>query len=910
MSLLSAGVVCFLILTIMVAWASKDLPNPDKLTDRQVAQSTKIYDRAGEHLLYEVFANQKRTLVNLDQIPKDLINGVVATEDTKFYEHKGVRPLSILRAIVYGILPGKRIGGTSTLTQQLVKNAILTNERSYARKIKEIILSLRLEQKYNKDQILKIYFNEIPYGSTNYGAEAAAQDYFGKHVSELNLQECATMAGLPQAPSKYLNNSDSLKKRRDFVLERMFEENYISREAADKARAEPMTLQRKFGDIIAPHFVLYVKGQLVEKYGEQTVDTGGLRVITTLDFEKQQAAEKAVKDAEKKLDESQANNAALVALDPKTGQILAMVGSRDFSNKEIDGQFNVATQGKRQPGSSFKPVVYAAAFEKGYTPDTVLFDVSTNFAASGKEYRPQNYDMKERGPVVMRQALQGSLNIPAVQTLYLVGAKKGVEFAERMGYTTLSEGEFGLSLVLGGGEVKLLEHTNAYGVFANNGVFNEPASILRVEDKDGEILDEWKIKKENRVLDQKITATISGVLSDDAARAYVFGAGGVLTLPGRPVASKTGTTNNYRDAWTVGYTPSLVAGVWVGNTNNKEMKKGDGGSKLAAPIWKSFMIEALKNSPVEYFPAVPANDANKPILRGSTGGGVTLMIDKMTNKIATNSTPQEYIEQRTYVPAHSILYYVSKDDPRGPAPENPGDDPQYQIWENAIQDWVNMMKEKDSNWRIEFSEPPTEYDDFTSLELLPTLEILSPAPSSTLTSRQINVSIKAGASRGIKKVTYKIDNKYLGVITQFPFGFSEYVRWLESGDHVMSVTAEDDIGNKAEKIIGFTLNAPPEPPIVSWSYKNLTLQRESFPRMMILATFKLEQIKEVIIYLQKPGQTREALHTLAEPFNPINNQIGFDWKTSPDVGVYTLTTELKLKDGNMISGGEMVVEVK
>ena len=483
-----------------------------------------------------------------------------------------------------------------------------------------------------------------------------------------------------------------------------------------------MTLQRKISAILAPHFVLYVKGQLVEKYGEQTVDTGGLRVITTLDFEKQQAAEKAVKDAEKKLDESQANNAALVALDPKTGQILAMVGSRDFSNKEIDGQFNIATQAKRQPGSSFKPIVYAAAFEKGYTPDTVLFDVSTNFAVSGKEYRPQDYDMKERGPVIMRQALQGSLNIPSVQTLYLVGAKKGVEFAERLGYTTLSEGEFGLSLVLGGGEVKLLEHTNAYGVFANNGVYNEPASILKVEDKDGETLDKWKVKKDKAVLDQKITATISGVLSDDAARAYVFGAGGVLTLPGRPVASKTGTTNNYRDAWTVGYTPGLVAGVWVGNTNNKEMKKGDGGSKLAAPIWKSFMTEALKNAPVEYFPAAPANDANKPILRGSTGGGVTLMIDKMTNKIATSSTPPEYVEQRTYAPAHSILHYVNKDDPAGPAPENPSDDPQYQIWEDAIQTWVKMMKEKDPNWHIEFSEPPTEYDDFTSLELLPTLE--------------------------------------------------------------------------------------------------------------------------------------------------------------------------------------------
>ena len=294
--LLSVLVVGFLFLTIVIAWASKDLPNPDKLTEREVAQSTKIYDRTGEHLLYEVFENQKRTLVNLDQIPKDLINGVIATEDSKFYEHKGVRPLSFVRAIVYKLLGrSSRLGATSTLTQQLVKNAILTNERSYTRKIKEIILSLRLEQKYTKDQILKIYFNEIPYGSTNYGVESASQDYFGKSVSELNLAESATLAGIPRAPTTYLNDLVALKNRRNTVLERMFEEGYISRELADTAQAEPLKLERHFNNLVAPHFVLYVKEQLVNKYGERTVDSGGLRVITTIDWDKQLVAEKTIK---------------------------------------------------------------------------------------------------------------------------------------------------------------------------------------------------------------------------------------------------------------------------------------------------------------------------------------------------------------------------------------------------------------------------------------------------------------------------------------------------------------------------------------------------------------------------------------------------------------------------------------
>jgi 1A family penicillin-binding protein len=889
--IISTIAIGFLFVTILVAWVSKDLPDPDQLTDRKVAQSTKIYDRTGEHVLYEVFADQKRTLVDLEDIPQYLIDGVIATEDTKFYEHHGIRPLSILRAVVYGVFSSKQIGGTSTLTQQLVKNAILTNERSYIRKLKEVILSIRLEQKYNKDQILKIYFNEIPYGSTNYGVESAAQSYFGKSVKDLALSESAVLAGLPKAPSSYLADLDKLKNRRDFVLERMFEEGYITREEADEAQSDTLEIKQRFENIQAPHFVLYVKKQLVETYGEQVVDTGGLRVITSLDWEKQQAAEKAVEDNLEKLTEAEANNTALVAIDPETGQILALVGSRDFFDEEINGQFDVATLGKRQPGSSFKPIIYTAAFEKGYTPDTILFDVETNFAVSGKPYKPLNYDLQEHGPVTVRQALQGSLNIPAVKTLYLVGEQKGVEFAERLGYTTLGANNFGLSLVLGGGEVKLLEHVSAFGVFANEGIKQEPLSILKVEDTTGDILFEWKTTKGEKVLEKEITDTISSVLIDDEARAYAFGAGGILTLPDRKIAAKTGTTNGYVDAWTIGYTPSLVAGVWAGNTDNTPMKMGFGGSKVAAPIWNAFMREALKNTAPESFPEAPENTAEKPILRGSTGGGVTLQIDKVTGKLATSSTPEKYIEDRTYIPAHSILHYVLKDDPRGPTPENPADDPQYEIWEASIKDWVTRKQEEDPDWKISFEEPPTEYDDEHSLELIPTLEIVYPTNSSTLFSRQIDTDIRASAPRGVAKVTYRLDGRYVGVIKEHPFNLNYYADWMENGEHVLSVTVEDDIGNLLESEVGFTLEAGVEPPNISWVGGNQTIKESDFPRTFLINHFKLDEIKEVKIYKQKNG-SKVLLETISDFSNLFNNQIIFKWNETPEKGDWKLIAEI------------------
>jgi 1A family penicillin-binding protein len=906
---LTGLVLAFFMGTLLVAWASKDLPDPDKLTDRQVDQSTKIYDRTGEHKLYEIFSEKKRTLVELDEIPEELINGAIATEDTKFYEHMGVRPLSILRAIVFGIFTDKKISGTSTLTQQLVKNAILTNERTYTRKLKEIILSIRLEQKYSKEQILKIYFNEIPYGSTNYGVESASQSYFGKHVSELNLAESATLAGLPKAPSTYLNNLDALKQRRDFVLQRMFEEGYITEEARNEAQQEPLNVEVRYQDIEAPHFVLYVKEKLVEKYGEQRVDTGGLRVITTLDWEKQRIAQKVVDEVgTPKLAEAGADNTSLVSMDPKTGQILAMIGSKDFLNDDIDGQFNVATLGKRQPGSSFKPIIYAAAFELGYTPETILFDVITNFSTGGTPYIPKNYNLQERGPITIRQALQGSLNIPAVKILYLVGAQKGVEFAERLGYTTLSTGNFGLSLVLGGGEVKLLEHVSAYSVFANGGYKVQAVSILKVEDKDGEVLEEWKREKSEKVLDSKVVATLSNVLSDDYARAYAFGLGSVLTLPGRPVASKTGTTNSYVDAWTIGYTPSLVTGVWAGNTDNTPMTRGYGGSRVAGPIWNAYMREALQNTPVEYFPAPPANTATKPILQGSQGGGVTLMINKATGRIATSSTPENLIIERTYIPPHSILHYVIKSNPQGPAPTDPTSDPQYLIWEGAIKDWIRRKQEENPNWEFSFENPPTDYDTEESLGLAPIIEVVYPTPSTTIFTRDIITDIRFSATRGISKVSYQIDGNYVAVVKDHPYNLSYHASNLENGAHILTVTAEDDIGNMRIEEIPFYLDAGVEPPRLTWTGNSIEINSFDFPYTFFLKPYKLEQIMKVRFFEEEKNGDRILLEEKTDFSDLFNGLIPFTWNDTPRKGTHTLIAEIEM-DGRM-PGGASTLQVR
>ncbi len=882
--------------TAVVAWITNDLPDPNKLIDRQVAQSTKIYDRTGKHLLYEIYQNQKRTLVELNQISDYAKNATIAIEDKYFYTHKGIRIPSIIRAAINNLL-GRQSGsgGASTLTQQLIKNAVVGDEHSVFRKLKEAIMAIRLEKKYNKDEILKLYLNEIPYGSTNYGIEAASQSYFHKNAKDLTAAEAATIAAIAKAPSQYLSDLNSLRGRRDIVINLMFDQGYITETQKKEAQNTPLRLYRNAGVLEAPHFVLYVKQMLADSFGEQTIDEGGLKVITTLDYEKQQIAEKTIKEIGD-INEKQynANNAALIAIDPKTGQILSMVGSRDYENDIINGKFNVAVLGKRQPGSSFKPIVYTAAFEKGFTPDTVLYDVKTNFdQRAGENYTPQNYSGKEYGLITMRQALQGSLNITAVKTLYLVGVKEAVEFAQRFGYTTFT-GDYGLSLVLGGGEVNLLEHTAAFATLANEGTYHKPVSILSVTDNKGKEIYKLKEDSGKEVIKKELAATISNVLSDNNARSYIFGTNNRLILSDRPVATKTGTTNDYKDAWTMGYTPSLTVGVWVGNTTPSTMKGG--GEMLAAPIWNKFLKEALKNTVIEKFPTPPTPTAKNPLLRGKSGG-IELEINKKTGKIASSSTPKELVEKKTYLPPHTILQYVDKNNPDGPAPQNPSSDPQYEEWEKALKDWFSRTK--NLNPSISMQDPPTEYDTPQSAELAPDLEIIWPTPSSTINTRQLNFKIKATAPRGISEINYYIDNSLIANSNQYPFDISYYAKTLATGEHTLKITADDDIGNTTAKEIKFDLQAPLDPPDINWFNSSpLTLNKDDFPRSMMIEPFRWEDIKEIKIYL-KSNSTEKLIYTFDQNEKLFNKKLMFTWNNYPGSGDFTLQALMTDKNNNI-----------
>jgi len=884
--------------TILVFWISKDLPDPNHLSDRQVAQSTKIYDRTGEHLLYEVYQNQKRTLIELDQMSPWVAQATIAIEDKYFYQHKGVRVVSIIRAGVNNFLGRKTgSGGASTLTQQFIKKTIVGEEHSLWRKLKEAILAVRLEQKYSKDEILKMYLNEVPYGSTNYGIESASQSYFRKSAKDLTLSEAAALAAMLPAPSRYLNDINALRDRRDVVLRLMFEQGYITAEQKTEAQNIALHIYRSGGIMDAPHFVLYIKQMLADEFGEKMVDSGGLKVITTLDYDKQKIAETTVKElGDQFAKEANANNAALVAIDPKTAQILAMVGSRDFSNEEIDGQFNVAVLGRRQPGSSFKPFVYTAAFELGYTPDTVLYDVSTNFdKRNGGDYTPENYDGKEHGLVTMRWALQNSLNIPAVKTLYLVGVKEAIDFGKRFGYSTLNENA-GLSLVLGGSEVSLLEHANGYATLGNNGVYHEPVAILKVTNSSGDILKEWKESEGTEAIKPELAATITNVLSDDEARAAIFGRGSTLVLKDRPVAAKTGTTNDNKDAWTLGYTPSLAAGVWVGNTTPAPMKGG--GNKLAGQIWNRFMTESLKGTPAEQFPTPPANDATKPVLRGATGG-IKLEVNRNNGLIASSSTPEMAREERTYLPVHDILYYVVRSDPRGAAPVNPADDPQYEDWEESLLGWVERMSA--AGMPVSLSEPPTQYDEGQSAELIPTLEIIAPLPSSTLSSRQLNAEIEVAAPRGITQVQYKVDDYNLGVAREFPFNFGYYLSDFRRGSHVLKVIASNNYGDTAVQTVNFFLDIPDDSAEIKWSDRSpMILRKGDFPRAMYLSPYRWDDIKDIKINLVTADKKKWIF-----TFNHIEDKLTddgrlmFTWKNFPGVGGYTLNAVLTDNEGKV-----------
>lgn len=830
------------------AYYAKDLPSPGKINSRFIAESTKIFDRTGTHVLYEVHGEEKRTIIPFSEMPEVIRAATITLEDQDFYSHHGLKFSSIARAIFKDFVTFDARQGGSTITQQFVKNSLLTPEKTLTRKVKEAILSIEMEQKFTKDEILAMYLNEIPYGSNAYGIEAASQTFFSKNAKNLTLDEAAFLASLPNAPtfySPYGSHLEELRTRQAMTLSKMASLGYITPEQAEEAKKtdtfEKLSPRRE--NIKAPHFVMYVREYLAKRYGDEQIEQGGLKITTTLDWSKQEMAEKAVFEGADKNLKYNAENAALTAIDPKTGQILAMVGSKNYFDTKIDGQVNVTIR-DRQPGSSFKPYVYLTAFTKGYVPETILYDVPTDFSTEdGKKYEPQNYDGKFHGPVSLEKALGGSLNIPAVKILYLTGVKDSIELAKNLGITTLNEPDrYGLSLVLGGGEVKLLDHVHAYATLAAGGVRRDKTAILKIENAKGEVLEEYKDTPGERVVAEKFVAMLDSVLSKNENRSWIFGENNPLRFDTRPVVAKTGTTNEYRDAWTVGYAPSLAVGVWVGNNDNTSMKLGADGSYVAAPIWRAFMEKAIEGSAIETFPPYNPDDEiakrdkdgdikedakgdsdetpdtpetagaeiapndplvpkfpkiTKPLLGGWIEKKEGLKVCEIPGKDDEYCLPSKYCpeseeKKRDFVSPNDILYYVNKNDPRGPIPDKPDRDAQYKLWQKAAKDWYDKDK------KVVLDTPPTKEcskDDFAE-KFKPSISLSVPDETS---SSSFSISAKGDVPYGTDSIGIYVGGDKVASGSSSSLSTEYSIPDDKRGDTLtVEVKLTDKVGNEAK----------------------------------------------------------------------------------------------------------------
>jgi 1A family penicillin-binding protein len=671
----------FIVVAGLLLWiAFTPLPDVNTFIEQKSTASTKIYDRTGQIVLYDLNTDIRRDNVPLASTSPYVQQATIAIEDSNFYHEGAVSFTAIVRSLITDILHGSFVEGGSTLTQQVVKNSLLTQKKSVVRKVHEWILAWKLGQHYTKNQILELYLNSAPYGGNLYGVEAASRSYFGTNASNIDLAQSAYLAALPQSPTYYSplgNNRAALDSRKNLVLSRMLTLKYITKGQYDQAKNKVVTFSPdQNASIIAPHFVFYIRQYLEDKYGPDVINQG-LNVQTTLDTSLQHSAESIVSQyALANVTKFKASNASLVAIDPKTGQILAMVGSRNYFDTQIDGNYNAAIA-LRQPGSAFKPFVYATALNEGYTPQTAVFDLPTQFSTTCSPsdnhndtppcYSPGNYDGQFRGPMTFTTALAQSINVPAVKVLYLAGIQNVINLARSMGITTLgSANQYGLSFALGAAEVKLLDLTDAYATFANDGVYNSPTGILKITDVSGTVLEEYT-PAPKQVLDAGVAHDISSILSNNVARQPEYPPVNPFTFPGYDVAAKTGTTNDSRDAWTVGYTPNIAVGVWAGNNDNSPMVKEIAGY-IVAPMWNAFMREAIAKSPVAYFGeprTIP--DSAPAMLRG------VYQVPLADGSISI----------------HELLYWVSKNNPLGGQPASPGNDPQYQYWEYPVQQWVS-----------------------------------------------------------------------------------------------------------------------------------------------------------------------------------------------------------------------------
>ena len=830
LSNLSTGMLLLVVGFLLVLFGSviffaTQVPSPEDLTNRDIAQATKIYDRNSE-LLYDIYQDQNRTPIKLNEVPTYVKEATIAIEDKDFYKHGGFSIVGIIRAMLDTLTSRSIAGGGSTLTQQLVKNALLSGERTLTRKVKEFILAVQVERAYTKDQILEMYLNEIPYGGTAYGIEAASNLYFGKSAKDLNLAEAAYLAGLPQRPSVYSNygtNPFLGMEREKEVLRRMVEDGYINESKSKEAAETPLnfrTSQTERG-FKAPHFVLYVKEKLIEQFGDRMVEQGGLRVTTTLDYNVQKDAEEIVKTEVEKLSSAKVGNGAAVVLDAKTGQVIAMVGSKDyFAESEPEGcregvscsfepNVNVALRA-RQPGSATKPIAYAKALEKGYGANYVYMDVKTEFPGGDKpSYIPVNYDGKFHGPTQMRYALGNSYNIPAVKNLALVGVKDVLELGYKMGITTWEPTEenvnsVGLSLVLGGREVRLLDLASAYATLANKGKALDVISITKVTDAKGKTLFEFRETEGRKILDEGIAFIISDILSDNGARTAAFGSNSVLNVSGKAVAAKTGTTDEKRDNWTVGYTPSYAVGVWVGNNDNTVMSPTvTSGVTGASPIWNKIISRVLKDKGNESFEK-PGNVASIEIdglMAGKPHGGSPTRKEYFLN----SSIPQT--EASTYQRArvcksnpHRLAEDAEDAEDKDVIVLQENDPTGADKWQKGIDEWV--LTASDPRF-VGATKGCSGIPGFTA-GTGGVIEIVNVSNGANV-PRVFDVLARANSPAGIKQVTWQIDGDTKSTLTSEPYAVHVEFSKGDQGSHTITVTLEDNNGTEYSHSIGVTV---------------------------------------------------------------------------------------------------------
>lgn len=813
LGLIGFSIFSFFILFVLFAWFAKDLPSPGKI-QRVSGFSTIFYDRE-DKVIYEMYKDKNRIPVNIKNIPDTLKKATIAIEDKDFYKHQGFSIKGIVRAVLKILFRGKLEGG-STLTQQLVKNALLTPERSIVRKIKEFVLSVSIEKKFSKDQILEMYLNESPYGGTFWGVESAAKGYFDKSTNELDLIESAILAGLPQRPSYYspfIGKSGAYIDRTKDVLRRMKQERYITEEEEKKALSK--LKQVKFSSphfaFHAPHFVFYIKDQVSKLFGEEVINQG-FKIKTTLSLEVQKIVENIVKEEIEKIKNLNATNAAVVVLDSQTGEILAMVGSYDYNNEKF-GKYNTALA-KRQPGSSIKPITYALAFEKGYTPATVLMDVKTVFANQGeKDYIPENYNGKFRGPVQLRFALGNSINIPTVKLLAMVGLREFLQKSYDMSLETLEPTDknlkrFGLSITLGGGEVRLLDLTSAFSVFARCGVKKDYSSILELKSYKDKTLAIPKPQPEKRVLGEGASFLISHILSDNNARIDVFGPRSYLNIPGKKTAVKTGTTNDKRDNWTIGYTNSITVGVWVGNNDNSPMSpKIASGATGASPIWHRIIIELLRKYPdgicqkpenVEAleidadFGGLPNGSNPKRseyFIKGTEPKDISsfykkLKISKNNGKLANDIEIRlgEYEEK-------DFIVIIEKD---------PVSIDGINRWQIGIDEWANSQT--DSKFKAPKDISDTKADDII-------IQIKEPPDQAVLNTNNITIKAKIISLKPIKKVEIYANNTVVFTFDEDKKTIEEPLK-LSDGVYEIKIRAKNSDDKSAESKISIGINQP------------------------------------------------------------------------------------------------------